>query len=110
MEKDIHWFSTKSRSRSKLQGRRFQLDIRKTFSTVRALLLWNILPREGVDSSSLEIFKQRLDRHLLERRISCYKQGVRLDDLVDTFQLDDSMILASSKVVGAPIIENQYRD
>ena len=44
-----------------LKEGRFILDIRKKFLTVRVMRHWNRLPREVVDTSSLQMFKARLD-------------------------------------------------
>ena len=48
----------------KLKHRKFQLNTRKHFFTLRVTEPWNRLPREVVASPSLEIFKTRLDKVL----------------------------------------------
>ncbi|KFV82909.1 hypothetical protein N308_04394, partial [Struthio camelus australis] len=44
----------------KLNHRQFHLNLRQNFLTVRVTEHWHRLPREAVESPSLEIFKSHL--------------------------------------------------
>ena len=48
----------------KLKQRKLQLNLRKNFYPLRVTEPWPRLPREVVESPSLEIFKTRLDKVL----------------------------------------------
>jgi len=48
----------------KLKHRKFRLNMRKNFFILRMKEPWNRLPREVVESPSLEIFKTHLDEVL----------------------------------------------
>jgi len=48
----------------KLKQRKFQLNMRKSFFPLRVMEPWPRLPREAVESPSLEIFKTHLDKVL----------------------------------------------
>ncbi|KFV80628.1 hypothetical protein N308_12492, partial [Struthio camelus australis] len=45
----------------KLNHRKFHLNLRKNFFTLKATEHWNRSPREAVESPSLDIFKSHLD-------------------------------------------------
>ncbi|KFP30744.1 hypothetical protein N325_04297, partial [Colius striatus] len=48
----------------KLEHKKFHLNIRKNYFTVRIMEPWYRLPEEGVESPPLKIFKTHLDMFL----------------------------------------------
>jgi len=65
----------------KLKQRKFQLNMRKNFFPLRVTEPWPRLPREVVESPSLEIFQTRLDVVLCSLLwVTLLRQGVGLDD------------------------------
>ena len=62
-------------------NRKFRLNPRKNFFPLRVLEPWPRLPREAVESPSLEIFQTRLDKILCSLLwVTLLGQGVGLDD------------------------------
>jgi len=61
---------------NKLKQRKFRLNMRKNFFPLRVTVHWNKLPREAVDSPSLEIFKTPLDKVLRSLlQVTLFQQG-----------------------------------
>ena len=65
----------------KLKPGKFHQNMRKNFFTLRVTEHWNRLPREAVESPSLEILKTRLDTVLCSLLwVTLLRQGVGLGD------------------------------
>jgi len=65
----------------KLKHRKLQLNMRKNFFPLRVTEPWHRLPREAVESPSLEIFQTRPDAMLCSLLwVTLLRQGVGLGD------------------------------
>ena len=67
----------------------FRLQVRGKFFTTRVVMRWNWLPREVMDSTSLEVFRSHVDVTLRDIVNGHGGDGlmVGLDDLRSFFQL-----------------------
>ena len=63
----LHTGSDNTRGHSlKLSVQRSRLDLRKNFFNLRVVRIWNSLPQDVVNSTSVTMFKRRLDKHCME--------------------------------------------
>ena len=46
----------------KIRGNRFRTELRQNFFTQRVVNLWNSMPSEAIEATSLNVFKARIDQ------------------------------------------------
>ena len=64
---------TRTRGHSlKIRRSRFRTELRRNFFTQRVVNLWNSLPSEAVEATSLNVFKARIDKFLNSKGIKGY--------------------------------------
>ena len=56
----------------KVRGSRFRTELRRNFFTQRIVNLWNSLPSEAVEATSLNAFKAKIDKFLNSKGIKGY--------------------------------------
>jgi len=77
----IVWADERRGNGHKLKQRKFRLNTRKNFFPLRVTEPWSRLPREAVESPSLEIFQTRLATVLCSLLwVTLLRQGVGLGD------------------------------
>ena len=59
---------TRTRGHSlKIKQSKFRTELRRNFFTQRVVNLWNSLPSEAVEATSLNVFKARIDKFLISK-------------------------------------------
>ena len=56
----------------KIRGSRFRTELRRNFFTQRVVNVWNSLPSEAVEATSLDVFKARIEKFLNSQGIKGY--------------------------------------
>ena len=56
----------------KIKGGQFRTELRRNFFSQRVVNLWNSLPTEVVEATSLNMFKSRIDGFLIGKGIRGY--------------------------------------
>jgi len=94
----------------KRKHRKFHLNMRKNFFPLRLTDHMNRLPREVVESPSLEIFKTRLDKVLcILLRRPCFVRRVGLDDLQRSLPTPTILLFCDSVKLISALLLTQNR-
>ena len=64
---------TRTRGHSlKIRGSQFRTELRRNFFSQRVVNLWNSLPNEAVEATSINVFKSQIDRFSTNKGIKGY--------------------------------------
>ena len=65
-------FPLVEKTRTRLKGRSFKTEMRRSFFSQRVVNLWNSLPQRDVEARSLSAFKTEIARVLINKGIKGY--------------------------------------